>query len=178
VTPETLTSITLSDADRARIVREHFPREGLFAGHEWRVSPRPFPLGPALAEELDSLIYAIQYNTYDDLTKDPQMLVTGGIRSANGETLSTAYARANRYLNLIADETGGRFFLANTVGNLRQSFTRIAKELRQQYSVGYYPKNQGSRGEKRQIKVHVNLPKVAVRARQSYVYAAQLPPKN
>ena len=47
--------MTLSDADRARIVREHFPREGLFAGHEWRVSPRPFALGAALAEELDSL---------------------------------------------------------------------------------------------------------------------------
>ena len=55
VTPDTLTPVTLSDADRARIVREHFPKEGLFAGHEWRVSPKPFPLGAALAEELDIL---------------------------------------------------------------------------------------------------------------------------
>lgn len=28
---------------------------GLFAGHEWRVSPAPFPLSRALAKELDSL---------------------------------------------------------------------------------------------------------------------------
>ncbi len=31
------------------------PAEGLFAGHEWRVSPTPFPLGPELAKELESL---------------------------------------------------------------------------------------------------------------------------
>src|SRR5580765_2951287 len=31
------------------------PKEGLFAGHDWRVSPVPFPLNPALAKEIDSL---------------------------------------------------------------------------------------------------------------------------
>jgi hypothetical protein len=43
------------EAERARFVREHFPAEGLFAGHEWRVSPAPFPLAPAIAKELESL---------------------------------------------------------------------------------------------------------------------------
>jgi len=55
VTPETLGSATLPDAERARLIRERMPGEGLFADHEWRVSPRPFPLGAALAEELESL---------------------------------------------------------------------------------------------------------------------------
>src|SRR5258707_13109985 len=40
---------------RARFVRDHLPAEGLFAGHEWRVSPAPFRLGPELAKELESL---------------------------------------------------------------------------------------------------------------------------
>src|SRR5690349_10508040 len=31
------------------------PAEGLFAGHEWRVSPAPFKLEEKLAKELDSL---------------------------------------------------------------------------------------------------------------------------
>ena len=31
------------------------PAEGLFAGHEWRVSPAPFKLDEKLAKELDSL---------------------------------------------------------------------------------------------------------------------------
>ena len=46
---------SLTGADRARLVRERMPREGLFDGHEWRVSTAPFPLGPALAKEIDSL---------------------------------------------------------------------------------------------------------------------------
>lgn len=42
-------------AERARLVRSQMPSEGLFAGHDWRVSPGPFRLGPELAAELDSL---------------------------------------------------------------------------------------------------------------------------
>ena len=30
-------------------------RDGLFAGHDWRVSPAPFPLGADLSKEIDSL---------------------------------------------------------------------------------------------------------------------------
>jgi hypothetical protein len=39
----------------ARFIREQMPGEGLFAGHDWRISPAPFALGPQLAKELDSL---------------------------------------------------------------------------------------------------------------------------
>ena len=42
-------------AERARLVRARMPAGGLFARHEWRISPAPFPLAPALAKELDSL---------------------------------------------------------------------------------------------------------------------------
>jgi hypothetical protein len=42
-------------AERARFVREHLPAEGLFADHDWRTSPVPYPLGPALAKEVESL---------------------------------------------------------------------------------------------------------------------------
>src|SRR5438874_1486912 len=45
----------LSTADRARYVREHTPSEGLFAGHDWRISPDPLSLGPELASDLESL---------------------------------------------------------------------------------------------------------------------------
>jgi len=45
----------VTDADRARHVREHLPDEGLFAGHEWRISPGPFALHKAVVKELDSL---------------------------------------------------------------------------------------------------------------------------
>jgi hypothetical protein len=42
-------------AERARFVRARLPRDGFFNGHEWRVSPTPFPLGPELAGELEDL---------------------------------------------------------------------------------------------------------------------------
>src|SRR3954468_24676127 len=42
-------------AKAAQFVRNAMPQQGLFAGHEWRVSPHPFSLGPKLARELDSL---------------------------------------------------------------------------------------------------------------------------
>jgi hypothetical protein len=40
---------------KARFIRAHLPQGGLFTGHEWRVSPSPFPLGEELAEELEGL---------------------------------------------------------------------------------------------------------------------------
>lgn len=42
-------------AERARFVRERLPSEGLFADHDWRTSPIPYSLGPALAKEVESL---------------------------------------------------------------------------------------------------------------------------
>jgi hypothetical protein len=42
-------------AAHARFVREHLPAEGLFADHDWRTSPEPYTLGPALAREIESL---------------------------------------------------------------------------------------------------------------------------
>jgi len=46
---------TASAAEAAQFVRAQMPAEGLFAGHEWRVSPAPFKLDEKLAKELDSL---------------------------------------------------------------------------------------------------------------------------
>ncbi|HEV2208944.1 MAG TPA: hypothetical protein VG167_09230 [Verrucomicrobiae bacterium] len=50
-----LTPTTRSAAERAEFIRGQFPSEGLFTGHEWRVSPVPFPLAPALSAELETL---------------------------------------------------------------------------------------------------------------------------
>jgi hypothetical protein len=42
-------------SERAAFVRDHVPPGGLFDGHDWRISPAPFKLGPELAKEIDSL---------------------------------------------------------------------------------------------------------------------------
>jgi hypothetical protein len=46
---------TVQAANAARFLRDSMPAGGLFAGEEWRVSPAPFPLGPNLAKEIESL---------------------------------------------------------------------------------------------------------------------------
>src|SRR5262245_3206662 len=55
VASEVLPPKTDSASARARFVRDHLPTEGLFSGHDWRISPDPFPLGPELAEQLETL---------------------------------------------------------------------------------------------------------------------------
>ncbi len=42
-------------AEAAHFIRSQMPANGLFAGHDWRISPAPFPLGADLAEELETL---------------------------------------------------------------------------------------------------------------------------
>src|SRR5215471_5157244 len=49
------TPTELSPRENAETVRRAIPQEGLFAGHEWRISPAPFSLSPALVSELESL---------------------------------------------------------------------------------------------------------------------------
>ncbi len=51
----TKTIVPDSAASNARFVRDQMPHSGLFAGHDWRVSPAPFPLGPELSKEIESL---------------------------------------------------------------------------------------------------------------------------
>jgi len=53
--------------------------------------------------------------------------------------------------------------------NLDAAFTGIAEELRQQYSLGYYPDNVGQRGDRKQMKVRVMRPNLIVRAKSSYI---------
>ena len=78
------------------------------------------------------------------------------------------YRMADKYLHLLADKTGGRLYEANNRAQLANAFSKIAEELSCQYSLAYYPQALQS-GERRLIKVRVDQPNVAVRARESYV---------
>jgi VWFA-related protein len=149
----------------------------------------------ALAEELDAIIYPIRYDTYDPsadrggsqapapqrtrsrlpsiLRRIPLPLPTvsvGGGGGSNGSSRAD-YERGERYLQDLAELTGGRVYEADRdLSRLREAFTHIAEELRRQYSIGYYRNRQAREGERLQIKVRVNRTEVAVRARGGYVY--------
>ena len=150
-------------------------------------------------EELEALIYPIQYDTTDYLramqgmgqgsttvvttTSGPFGTTTTSrvtyssptVTGPNGGPLPGAteadYDRANQYLRELADRTAGRLYRANDTTQLAQAFSRIAEELRRQYTLGYYPQDSiASNAARRQIKVRVNRPNLAVKARDSYVF--------
>ena len=45
----------MNAAEHAKFIRDSLPSGGLFAGHEWRISPEPFRLGADLAKDLENL---------------------------------------------------------------------------------------------------------------------------
>ncbi len=134
------------------------------------------------ARGLDSLIYTIRYETYNPVTNffsgksdGSQTLVTV---TARGENLKKAYDRGTGYVKLIADFSGGRYFLADSPKRLVDVFGSIADELRRQYSIGYYPKEDSSGKALRKIKVAVDVPEAEVRTRKAYFHSAPIDEEN
>jgi len=128
------------------------------------------------AEELDALVYTIQYRTDDDVAAGltgAQNPDAGRLVTAKGESLDTAYKRAGLYLRLLADRAGGRSFRAGSSALLAEAFRHIAEELRRQYSLGYYPKNRSAEGKRRRLRVSVSTSDAVVRARRGYIYKVE-----
>src|SRR5258706_8584549 len=46
---------SLTPAERAEFIRQQIPPNGLFAGHQWRISPEPFLINRELLTELEFL---------------------------------------------------------------------------------------------------------------------------
>lgn len=76
------------------------------------------------------------------------------------------------FLDELSAVTGGKTFTPNTGVELDEIFDRIAIELRNQYSIGYYPDKFVPDGKWRKIKVKVKPPRgvsrLGVRSREGY----------
>jgi VWFA-related protein len=137
------------------------------------------------AQELDALIYPVQYDTRQDMNVGnyPPMgridvwgtilggIFGGGRRGGGGRgTARSDYELANQYLLELANSTGGRQYNADSLRNMSFAFANVAEELRRQYSIGYYPKRPPQAGQRRFIRVRARQPNLAVRARDSYIF--------
>ena len=146
------------------------------------------------AQELDALIYPVQYDTSHDMGGFPPMSgpvdiwgqILGGIFGGGGRRSGggrhgggggypsssgrSEYEVATQYLQELANSTGGRDYQADTLNNMSSAFANVADELRRQYSIGYYPKRPPQVGQRRQIRVRARQPNLAVRARDSYIF--------
>lgn len=131
------------------------------------------------AEESDSLVFPIYYNTFFDnrLGSTPTFPNIFG-QPAPAGTSPEEYALGKKYLEDLAEVTGGRVFRPeSTPGGLTAAFEGIAEELRRQYNIGYVPKDEGKPGQRKQIKVRVDRANLVIRTRDSYIVGAAPAPK-
>lgn len=132
-----------------------------------------------LAEEADSLIFPIYYNTFFDMNGISSTSLPGQGPMSVIRPPASAYALGRKYLEELSLVTGGRVFRPeSTPGGLTAAFEGIAEELRRQYNIGYVPEEEGKQGQRKQIKVRVNRPNLVLRARDSYIVGATVKPTN
>lgn len=130
-------------------------------------------------DELDVLIYPVQYDTIDFINATLDTTALNELNDRNRDLPTSSkpvlrsskpeYKLADEYLQQLANKTGARLYQANDRTQLAAAFSRIAGELRCQYSIGYYPPDTVQTDERREIKVRVDQPDSAVRARDSYI---------
>lgn len=93
--------------------------------------------------------------------------ITGG-KDAGG----TLDMQGQAFLDELASVTGGKSFYPQADVEMDEIFTRIALELRHQYSIGFTPKDFTPDGKWHKTKVKVNpprgLPRLTVRGREGY----------
>lgn len=142
-------------------------------------------------EESDVMIYTVFYDTAGrrNLQRNGGFGGMGGMRGGGfgrrggifaddfprrqrQEEKRQRQARANAnaidYLSQMAQLTAGRFYQDDNT-DLQKTFALIADELKKQYRIGYYPKEEIAQNDDvHQIKVKVSRNDVAVRARATY----------
>ena len=73
-------------------------------------------------------------------------------------------------LQRLAEPTGGSVIISSTVREVEAAAQRVAEELRQQYTLGFYPQNAGDKTYHR-LRVMTRHPDYRVRTRAGYLTA-------
>ncbi len=132
----------------------------------------------AAVEEVDALFYPIRFDTQQSNNANANAIMqnygiqlpTGVVVQLNRGQSAAEYEKGKTYLEMLATNSGGRMFEADTTTNLETAFAGVAEELRRQYSIGYYANEDGKPGDRKKIKIEVaRPPKAVVRAKTNYV---------
>ncbi|HSB08183.1 MAG TPA: VWA domain-containing protein [Blastocatellia bacterium] len=121
------------------------------------------------AKETDAIIYPIHLDP-----APPQLAVQPNLRppadtSARALEIQTATTQiAKKQLLMLAEASGGRFYHANRIEDLKGVFEQVAAELRTVYSMAYTTTNLKFDGRFRRILVQANRPDVVIRTRPGY----------
>jgi VWFA-related protein len=89
---------------------------------------------------------------------DVQIYAMGVFEPSLSFGLTPEEVSGPKLLSEITTQTGGRAFSAAVTSDLPSVAARIAIELRNQYVLGYYPKNQTKDGKYRHVEVKLTQP--------------------
>lgn len=131
-------------------------------------------------EESDVMIYSVFYKTGRNFNQRRFDIFNGGIFGRRRGRMSGNFPPrmpnprgldlekdAIDYLQEMSELTAGRFY-EKDVTDVDEAFKLIADELRKQYRLGFYPKDNDESKEVHQLKVKVTRLNVVVRSRSTY----------
>ncbi len=164
-------------------------RDALIAALDELYFGNPTRLNDAIAASLDALegidgrrvilvftdgedtASRVRFNTVMDRARDEEVMVYSiGLESEYFNGVRVVRSRPTRDLRKISEETGGGYFELKETAELAPTFSRVAQELRSQYLIGFAPA--ALDGKVHKLEVRVNRPGMTVRARRSYLAAA------
>jgi Ca-activated chloride channel homolog len=137
----------------------------------------------------DALILAVEHMERAVNTKKAILLVTDGVDNASKHTLSEALEAVKRSrvavypvgllsmsggikaedsLIRIAEVSGGRAFFPRNVDDAKSAMERVARDLREQYTLGFFPTNPQRNGKWRSVRVDV-IPSATLSSRTQLV---------
>jgi Ca-activated chloride channel family protein len=112
-----------------------------------------------------------RFGTVMDRARDEEVMVYSiGLESEYFNGVRVVRSRPTRDLRKISEETGGGYFELKRTAELAPTFSRVAQELRSQYLIGFTPALLD--GKVHKLEVRVNRGGMTVRARRSYLAAA------
>ena len=117
-------------------------------------SRKSFEYTVKAAQQSNALIYAVGVFSDYDQSHDKRMV-----------------RHSKKILSELAESTGGAAYFPNSLDEVQPICTMIAHDIRNQYTLGYYPTNESKNGAFRAVQVLVNAKgrgKLSVRTRTGY----------
>jgi VWFA-related protein len=90
-------------------------------------------------------------------------------RSSFGSFAGRLHENGRKTLALLAEESGGAYYNAQSIGDLKGVYDQVINDLGKVYSLGYRPTNEKRDGSWRAVKIEIpDRPDLTVRARPGY----------